>query len=239
MSASANTTRSPRAASIPARTAAPLPPCGTVSSSSSPDPTSGRARTSATVPSVLPSSTTRTWISPGSASAPGRPSRSVLPAAVEVAEQLVQGRAQPRLLVVGGKDDREGRLSHGSVTGYGRGSAPGHATAGRRAARRRRTATQAGKPRRRPTGATSGSSRVAPGGGARGRRRGRREHAGRVDQRVRRQQQAEAHAPRGAPASTRGARPATNATRTGQGRPRRRPAAACQIARLRISPTLR
>ena len=75
MSASANTTRSPRAASIPARTAAPLPPCGTARSSISPEAISARARTRSAVPSVLPSSTTSTWISAGSACAPGRPSR--------------------------------------------------------------------------------------------------------------------------------------------------------------------
>ena len=75
MSASAKTRRSPRAASIPARTAEPLPACPTHNSRSSgqsrfgalPSPTySSRARTSAAVPSVLPSSTTSTSTFSGS-----------------------------------------------------------------------------------------------------------------------------------------------------------------------------
>ncbi len=86
MSASAKTRRSASAASIPALTAEPLPPCGTVRSSrESPSPprsasASGRARTRAAVPSALPSSTTSTSISPGSCAAPGAPSRPSSPA---------------------------------------------------------------------------------------------------------------------------------------------------------------
>ena len=59
------------------------------------------------MPSVLPSSTTRTSIESGNAAAPGRPVATDRVAALEVAEQLVEGRADPLGLVVGGQDDRQ------------------------------------------------------------------------------------------------------------------------------------
>ena len=102
MSASANTMRSPVAWSMPARTAAPLPPWGTVSSSSSPA-TLGPGADEGRGAVGDPSSTTRTW-SRGQLPA-GPAVAGVRPAPVQVAEQLVEGRAEPRLLVVGGQHD--------------------------------------------------------------------------------------------------------------------------------------
>ena len=62
-------------------------------------------RTSAAVPSVLPSSTTRTSIRSGRPAEPGAPSRARSPRRREVAEQLVERRTDPLGLVVGGQDD--------------------------------------------------------------------------------------------------------------------------------------
>src|SRR6266550_7617167 len=76
MSASANRIRSVVAWSMPTRTAAPLPPCGTLIRASS---VSGRARTMSAVASVLPSSTTRTSTRSGSVAEPGTPSRPNAP----------------------------------------------------------------------------------------------------------------------------------------------------------------
>ena len=83
MSASANTTSSLSAASMPARTAAPLPPCGdaqqptgraTARSTASRIPGGlARDRTRSAVPSVLPSSTTRTRSGPAGCPSPERP----------------------------------------------------------------------------------------------------------------------------------------------------------------------
>ena len=108
MSASAKTMSSPSAASIPARTAEPLPAWGTLRSRSSravalcasaASPTySERARTRAAVPSVLPSSTTRTSTVARQA-ASGSEHR--------YAEQLVQRGPQTGLLVERGQDYRK------------------------------------------------------------------------------------------------------------------------------------
>ena len=63
---------------------------------------------------------------------PGAPSRAALAAPVQVAEQLVEGRADALRLVEGRQDDREGRVgghraqSSGALRGrcpYGEGSA--------------------------------------------------------------------------------------------------------------------
>ena len=70
---------------------------------------SGRASTMSAVASVLPSSTTRTSMLSGSRAAPGAPSRALLAASVQVAEQLVQRRPDPFGLVVRRQDDREAR----------------------------------------------------------------------------------------------------------------------------------
>ena len=126
MSASAKMTRSPVAASMPACTAAPLPACGRRRTRrlggvpSARGWASGRASTMAAVSSALPSSTTST--SHGSqlvrraAALPGRA------APLQVAEQLVERRADPLRLVVGGQHDgqagrRVRHAQHGSGPG--------------------------------------------------------------------------------------------------------------------------
>ena len=111
MSASVNTTRSAVAASTPALTAAPLPACGRRRT---------RRRGAASVRAGLrlrtglhergglvrePSSTTST--SHGPSSSEDRPPGPRRARAPQPAEQLVERRAEPLRLVVGGQHDRD------------------------------------------------------------------------------------------------------------------------------------
>ena len=116
MSASAKTTRSPSAASIPARTAAPLPPCGTRRTRSvdavdaRPPPPAGPRRCAAVVvrAAVVDDEDVDRLRQCGRA---GRSVARLVAAPAQVAEQLVERRADPFRLVEGGQDEGEAHRS--------------------------------------------------------------------------------------------------------------------------------
>ena len=110
MSASANTIRSEVAASIPLRTAAPLPPCGTDRSRSRGVASSGTcasgARRHERGRGIGAAVVDDQDLDPlGEAGRAGRPVPRALAAAPQVAEQLVERRADAGLLVEGRQDD--------------------------------------------------------------------------------------------------------------------------------------
>ncbi len=107
MSASVKTTRSPAAASIPARTAAPLPPCATVMTCNA---------TPAREPAASGSNRDQVGRRRPCCRRRRRGPRSGRPAthrrsSIEVAEELVERRPDPFGFVVGGQDDAQ---AHGT-----------------------------------------------------------------------------------------------------------------------------
>ena len=112
MSASAKMMRSDCAASIPARTAAPLPACGTTSTRSV-VPASGFGVVSGAGADEIGRVVGAPVVDDehldpiGQRRGTGRPVATDRVAVFEVSEQLVEGRADPLRLVEGGEHDRQ------------------------------------------------------------------------------------------------------------------------------------